>query len=588
MTVAERPAAPPVRAIRLRPRGRRHQAAWMAGDRFAEHHPRSTRRARSSSSAARSPPTTPVARDAADGVLRAAARALRRGQAHHHLRAVLARAGGGDEAGRASRAIYLGGWATSAKGSATEDPGPDLASYPLSQVPDEAAALVRALLTADRNQRFARVADDRGAARGHARRSTSGPFIIADADTGHGGDAHVRNLIRRFVEVGVPGYHIEDQKPGAKKCGHQGGKVLVAEDEQIKRLNAARFQLDIMQVAGIIVARTDAESATLLDGRERRARPAVHPRRDQPRRCRRYKSALPRHPAARSTTPGVDGHQRPPAVRDLARPSTRPPTPGSSRVGLAARHRRGGAARMPPARARSARGRARHGRRPLPRRLAGRGRPEDLRRGGRRRDARSAPTRGSTLEMTADEWLAFAAGASFVRMPDARRRRWASTSTWDPELAEDAGGLLPGRRAASTTRSPSRSPPRRSPTCCGWRPRRPTWTTRRRFADAIHAVYPGQDARLQPVAVVQLGHDRHERRRDAARSPRSSGSWASSSTSSPTAATRSTASPPRSSRPRCARTACSRWRGCSGSSACSSRRTGRRRRSSAGRAPTPR
>jgi isocitrate lyase len=35
--------------------------------------------------------------------------------------------------------IYLGGWATSAKGSANEEPGPDLASYPLSQVPDEAA-----------------------------------------------------------------------------------------------------------------------------------------------------------------------------------------------------------------------------------------------------------------------------------------------------------------------------------------------------------------------------------------------------------------------------------------------------------------
>jgi len=93
------------------------------------------------------------------------------------------------------------------------------------------------------------------------------PFIIADADTGHGGDSHVRNLVRRFVEVGVPGYHIEDQKPGVKKCGHQGGKVLVSEDEQIKRLSAARFQLDVMGVPGIIVARTDAESATLLDGR---------------------------------------------------------------------------------------------------------------------------------------------------------------------------------------------------------------------------------------------------------------------------------------------------------------------------------
>jgi isocitrate lyase len=163
-------------------------------------------------------------------------------------------------------AIYLGGWATSAKGSKTEDPGPDLASYPLSQVPDEAAGLVRALLAADKNQHFARTQMD-----DERRRATPEvdfrPFIIADADTGHGGDAHVRNLVRRFVEVGVPGYHIEDQKPGAKKCGHQSGKVLVAQDEQNKRLNAARLQLDIMRVPGIIVARTDAESATFLDNR---------------------------------------------------------------------------------------------------------------------------------------------------------------------------------------------------------------------------------------------------------------------------------------------------------------------------------
>jgi isocitrate lyase len=162
--------------------------------------------------------------------------------------------------------IYLGGWATSAKGSAHEDPGPDLASYPLSQVPNEAAPIVRALITADRNQFFARARMTE-----EQRKATPEidfrPFIIADADTGHGGDAHVRNLIRRFVEVGVPGYHIEDQKPGVKKCGHQGGKVLVSEDEQVKRLSAARFQLDIMGVPGIIVARTDAESATLLDGR---------------------------------------------------------------------------------------------------------------------------------------------------------------------------------------------------------------------------------------------------------------------------------------------------------------------------------
>jgi isocitrate lyase len=162
--------------------------------------------------------------------------------------------------------IYLGGWATSAKGGTSEDPGPDLASYPLSQVPDEAATLVRALLTADRNQEYLRsrmTEVQRAATEAHDFR----PFIIADADTGHGGDAHVRNLIRRFVEAGVPGYHIEDQRPGAKKCGHQGGKVLVPQDEQNKRLNAARFQLDVMGVPGLIVARTDAEAANLIDGR---------------------------------------------------------------------------------------------------------------------------------------------------------------------------------------------------------------------------------------------------------------------------------------------------------------------------------
>lgn len=160
--------------------------------------------------------------------------------------------------------IYLGGWATSAKGSTNEDPGPDLASYPLSQVPEEAAGLVRALLTADRNQRFAR-ARMTATERAQTPEVDFRPFIIADADTGHGGDAHVRNLIRRFVEAGVPGYHIEDQKPGAKKCGHQGGKVLVGSDEQLKRLSAARFQLDAMGVPGIIVARTDAEAANLLE-----------------------------------------------------------------------------------------------------------------------------------------------------------------------------------------------------------------------------------------------------------------------------------------------------------------------------------
>ena len=169
--------------------------------------------------------------------------------------------------------IYLGGWATSAKGSTDEDPGADLASYPLSQVPNEAASIVRALVAADKNQTYSRF-NMTAEKLEETPEFDFSPYIIADADTGHGGDAQIRNLIRRFVEVGVPGYHIEDQKPGTKKCGHQGGKVLVACDEQIKRLNAARFQLDVMRVEGIIVARTDAEAATLME--------TISDERDQP------------------------------------------------------------------------------------------------------------------------------------------------------------------------------------------------------------------------------------------------------------------------------------------------------------------
>ncbi len=207
-----------------------------------------------------------VAREAAEAFYARLARTVRRAQADDDLWSVFAGPSRHDEADGNGRHLPRRLGTSPPRDRVAEDPGPDLASYPLGQVPDEAAGLVRALLTADKNQHFARARMTE-----EQRKATPAvdfrPFIIADADTGHGGDAHVRNLIRRFVEVGVPGYHIEDQKPGAKKCGHQGGKVLVAEDEQIRRLNAARLQLDIMRVPGIIVARTDAESATFIENR---------------------------------------------------------------------------------------------------------------------------------------------------------------------------------------------------------------------------------------------------------------------------------------------------------------------------------
>jgi len=163
------------------------------------------------------------------------------------------------------RVLYLGGWATSAKGSDSEDPGADLANYALDRVPKEGLSWVRALLHQDELQRANRMRMTSAQRKKNNAVEFSPPLIIPDGDTGHGGEHHVRNLVKKFVESKIGAIHIEDQRPGCKVCGHQGQKVLVSTAEIISRLNTARLQFDIMKVPGVIVARTDSHDATAID-----------------------------------------------------------------------------------------------------------------------------------------------------------------------------------------------------------------------------------------------------------------------------------------------------------------------------------
>merc|ERR1719182_357215 len=130
--------------------------------------------------------------------------------------------------------VYVSGWQSSSTASTSNEPGPDVADYPYDTVPNKVDQLFRAQLFHDRKQYEERC----GMTPEQRAKTPAIDFlnpIIADADTGHGGITATMKLCKMFIENGAAGIHIEDQKPGTKKCGHMGGKVLVSTAEHTQR-----------------------------------------------------------------------------------------------------------------------------------------------------------------------------------------------------------------------------------------------------------------------------------------------------------------------------------------------------------------
>src|SRR5260221_6620689 len=130
---------------------------------------------------------------------------------------------------------------------------PDQSLYPCNSVPNVVKEINNAFLRADQM---------------HHAEGKNGMYwfapIVADAEAGFGGSLNAFELMKSMIEAGAAAVHFEDQLASAKKCGHMGGKVLVPTQEFIQKLVAARLAADVMGVASIIIARTDANGAGLL------------------------------------------------------------------------------------------------------------------------------------------------------------------------------------------------------------------------------------------------------------------------------------------------------------------------------------
>ena len=151
-------------------------------------------------------------------------------------------------------AIYLSGWQVAGDMNLAGHTYPDQSLYPSNSVPALVQRLNNALLRADQIE---------WEESGQAARDWLVP-IVADAEAGFGGPIHAFELMKSMIEAGAAGVHFEDQLASEKKCGHLGGKVLVPTAQFIRTLNAARLAADVLDVPTVLVARTDAESATLL------------------------------------------------------------------------------------------------------------------------------------------------------------------------------------------------------------------------------------------------------------------------------------------------------------------------------------
>lgn len=152
------------------------------------------------------------------------------------------------------KAIYLSGWQVAGDANLAGQTYPDQSLYPANSVPQVVRRINNALMRADEIE-FS-----------EGTKSVDEWIvpIVADAEAGFGGPLNAYELMKSMINAGAAGVHWEDQLASEKKCGHLGGKVLIPTKQHVRTLNAARLAADVSNVPSVVIARTDAEAATLI------------------------------------------------------------------------------------------------------------------------------------------------------------------------------------------------------------------------------------------------------------------------------------------------------------------------------------
>ena len=151
------------------------------------------------------------------------------------------------------KAIYISGWQVAGDMNTSLETYPDQSLYPADSVPRLVERINNALQRADEIDHL----------NGRTEIDWYAP-LVADAEAGFGGLLNAYELMKHMIQKGAAGVHFEDQLASLKKCGHLGGKVLVPTSEFITKLVAARLAADVLDVPTVLIARTDALSATIL------------------------------------------------------------------------------------------------------------------------------------------------------------------------------------------------------------------------------------------------------------------------------------------------------------------------------------